>query len=324
MNDRILSRSIKKARWWGEQFGKIQCTIPNDLNVENPVNYYFEPVFAEKNLLFDANGIRACALPGSMRTVYSPTLVFDFGMRAYQKYMRSGDSYWRARWLLHADWAVENQQNNGSMRGGWEFGFDLPDVGAKSPFLNASAQGLALSLLSRTWLETGMEKYRDAAEKAVAPFTKLSGAGGVCILHKEKHRFFETYPSSIRNYILGGHIRALLGLRDMSIYTGCEPSHSLMVEGMETLKSMLPLYDLGYWSRYSLRKGFVHVACLSYHMDLINYLRVLVMITKEQMFSAYSAKFEHYAKSRICHLMAFSGKTAWRLPRLKIFTEGTP
>lgn len=135
---------------------------------------------------------------------------------------------------------------NRCMEGGWIFDFPLPDVGAEHGFINASVQGLAMSLLSRTWIATGDNSYAEAARKAVIPLTKLIKDGGVCRDLEKGRRFFETYPSASPNYVLIGHMRAILGLRDMCILMNDKRAEKLMSEGLETLKTMLPSYDTGF------------------------------------------------------------------------------
>ncbi|HQO20967.1 MAG TPA: D-glucuronyl C5-epimerase family protein [Acidobacteriota bacterium] len=317
MRSQTISKSILRVKWWLSDLPKAAGCISKELDIQYPLPYYFEPVWAERNLTFDERGIKVCRLNGKIE--YSPTQIFDFGIRAYQKHLREGGSYWKKRWLLHANWALENQVRGGAKEGGWIFDFPLPDVGAEPGFLDASAQGLAMSLLTRTWIATGDDCYAEAARKAVIPFTRSTEDGGVCTEFGDGHRFFETYPSASPNYVLVGHMRAILGLRDMSIFMDDRRACGLMTDGLETLKMMLPMYDSGFWSRYSLRKGFPHISCLTYHLNAIDCLRVIHMFTGEDVYKQYADRFAGYASSRRCNIKAIAAKTLWRLPRLHLF-----
>jgi heparosan-N-sulfate-glucuronate 5-epimerase len=315
-----LRRSLSRTRDWLRAMRNpsvIGTRIPSDLDPNFPVVYYLEDHASEAGHAMDEEGVRVSRSAGNVHT-YNPTVILNFGLAAYQKFMRTRDPYWRKRWLAQTDWIVRNQQLEGTFAGGWIFQLHLPDVGTTPGFVNASAQGKAICLLLRAWVHLRDEKYKSAAEAAVLPFTKSMYAGGVCIWYRNLYPFFETYPSDPPNFVLCGHMQAILGLWDLHVFSSNEIARRLARDGIRTLKGMLDAYDVGFWSKYSLTPGLPNVANIAYHRRAIDLLRLLNVITRDPVLHDYATRFEKYLQSKTCNLMAFIGKASWRLPRLRL------
>jgi hypothetical protein len=71
-------------------------------------------------------------------------------------------------------------------------------------------------------------------------------------------------------------------------------------DGFETLKHILPAYDLGYWSRYNLCQApwypEVDPATLGYQRLHVTQLRLLYRLTGETKFQEYAEKFSAQEK----------------------------
>lgn len=90
--------------------------------------------------------------------VYFSIAIFQYGLGAYDLYLKSGDNNMLEKAISCADWAVENQQKDG----GWcTFAFE----NSKNPY-SSMAQGEGISLLLRAHISTGEYKYLKAADLA--------------------------------------------------------------------------------------------------------------------------------------------------------------
>lgn len=90
----------------------------------------------------------------------------------------------------------------------------------------------------------------------------------------------------------------MFGIYDYYRVTKEEKVLSLFNEAIETLKKILPEYDPGYWSKYSLyeKRDLTHfvsaLASVHYHRTHISQLRVLYAITGEKIFKDYADKWD--------------------------------
>ena len=89
----------------------------------------------------------------------------------------------------------------------------------------------------------------------------------------------------------------LFGLNDLTLVNKNELAIELFQRGVQSLKKLLPYYDLGFWSRYYLfdypKK---YVASFTYHSLHYEQLKSLYFITGEEVFLDYSRKWESYSK----------------------------
>ena len=82
------------------------------------------------------------------------------------------------------------------------------------PWLSAMAQGEGASLLTRLHLETGEERYAEAALLALKTMELAVPAGGT-LAEFEGQPFLEEYPTEIPSCVLNGAIFAIWGLDDV-------------------------------------------------------------------------------------------------------------
>lgn len=203
--------------------------------------------------------------------------------------------------LKVAEWFLQNQSSDGA----WKSNFDhvfykgrtLP---MESGWPSALAQGLVISFLTRVYGIFGGEDFLNASVKALNPFEVLSESGGVLALWDGGHNFYEEYPTKPASFVLNGFIFSLLGLYDLSRH-GESKAFYLFEKGVETLKKMLPLYDLGNRSAYDLThytaSSYPNIARWGYHVTHINQLYAMYKITGDDYFYGFFRRWKSYLDS---------------------------
>jgi len=94
-------------------------------------------------------------------------------------------------------------------------------------------------------------------------------------------------------------IFALCGVYDfVRTHPGYALSREIFDEGVETLVRLLPRYDLGFWSRYSLCEADFHPeidpATIGYHYLHIVQLKLMFRLTGREKFQEYARRWESY------------------------------
>ncbi|HEX2204024.1 MAG TPA: D-glucuronyl C5-epimerase family protein [Longimicrobium sp.] len=268
---------------------------------------------------FDEKGVLVFFINKGDRWIYAPTLIFNEAGGMLARWLDQGDEAALRGFRTQMDWACENQVKAGGQRGAWVHHVRRYSAFTfKPPWVNASAQGKGVSLLLRAWILTGEERYREAALMALGPFERDVAEGGVRLHLDDGRVFYETYPSTPPSLLINGFIRALLGFRDVSVFTGDAAAGRVWSEGVETVRAILPRYDTGFWTRYDLREGTFHVHSKSYHDLTINNMILLHRLTGDPFFRDYADRFTGYTQSRWCYFRALACKAAWRATRLNL------
>lgn len=165
-------------------------------------------------------------------------------------------------------------------------------------------QGHAISLLSRAFYHSGGEsKYLKAAMNALKPFRISSANGGVLAKFLGKLNWYEEYPTKPASFILNGFIYALLGLYDLrTISPEAKDAQALFADGMNSLKQMLPLYDMGSVTAYDLRHFTLgiapNLARWDYHATHVNQLLLLSTIDDDPLFAQTAERWIGYMNGK--------------------------
>jgi hypothetical protein len=98
--------------------------------------------------------------------------------------------------------------------------------------------------------------------------------------------------------VLNGMIFALFGIYDfVRVFPENTLAQNIFRDGIETLKKVLPEYDLGFWSRYNLCHADWHPAIdpatINYQRLHIVQLECLYKITGEDIFEEYKQRFQN-------------------------------
>ena len=212
--------------------------------------------------------------------IYFSIGIFQYGLAAYDLYLKTNEQTYLDKLLACADWAVEHQQGDG----GWvTFAHECP----AEPY-SSMAQGEGISMLIRAHLVTKEDKYLDAAAKAKDFMLKPLAAGGTTDYQGSDVYLYEY---TFRPLVLNGWIFSLWGLYDYHKYTADEQSGAVLAATLETLKKKLPEFDIGYWSMYEDGK---RICSPFYHSLHIAQLAVMHDLFGDDIYRAYAEKWAGY------------------------------
>lgn len=258
---------------------------------------------------FDEDGITMLIYRD--QAYYHPVNTAQCGLSAYAWHIAGNDGEASVR--LHADKIISMQDEIGALRYPFAWNFYLSGEDFPVGWTSAMAQGQAMSLLARAYRLTSDEKYLEAGKKALDYLLTPVEQGGVMTtmaeldLSLDDFIFFEEYASTPASYTLNGYMFVLLGLYDWSQLDAVEGyGKSLAAEyfarGINTLKHILPYYDVGGITSYDL--GYITFKKPSkvnaaYHMLHGMQLNVMYEITGEPKFKEYSERWIGYAPLKL-------------------------
>lgn len=249
---------------------------------------------------FTSDGIPLYSFFGEPE-IEHPIVIAQYAFGIFELLYQSGfkDLNLKNKFIGLADWFTKNQVQTAAGTT-WLVKYKIPEYGMWNPWLSALAQGEAISVLCRAAFLTGDEKYTDLAKSALEPFEFEVKDGGL-LNYFDNIPIYEEYPSPIRTVgVLNGFIFSLFGLYDLIMFTNSFKARKLFDQGIDSIKNLLPFYDIGYWSRYYLfdypKK---YTASFTYQSLMAEQLKVLYLITGENIFQNYSNRWLGYTKNFI-------------------------
>lgn len=287
---------------------KQRYPITKDLTTQELKEYYF--VFTENRVSsgadqplikkFDENGIpinQTYVDVSDKEYVYFPISIGQLGLAIFHTYLSSKSDQDKERFLKFCEWFADKKNYDYSEKLGarWLTEVPLPAYHNPGPWPSAFSQSRALSILLRGYQLTGDKHYLELAEKALPSFTVSVDQGGITSF-TEWGPFYEEYTSEVPTLVLNGLIFALCGVYDfIRVVPEHELANKIFTEGIETLKNILPEYNLGYWSKYNLCEADwypkVDPATIQYQKLHVTQLKMLYQLTGEEMFQEYAQKF---------------------------------
>lgn len=227
----------------------------------------------------------------------------QWGLGCYERYLAGEDERWLAGARAGAEILLSDQADDGGWVHRFDYGHTFP---LKAPWLSAMAQGEGASLLARLHVETGEERYAEAALRALRPYSAISAplGGG---------RFPEEYPTDPPSHVLNGGIFALWGLHDVGAVLGDGAARRDFEAGVDALAADLHRWDTGSWSRYDLfPHPVVNVASPAYHALHAIQLRATDRLAPRRELAATAARFEAYGRSPTRRAAALARKGLFR------------
>ena len=212
--------------------------------------------------------------------IYFSIGIFQYGLAAYDLFLKTGEETYKNKLIACADWAVDNQQENG----GWDtFTYKNPEY----PY-SSMAQGEGISMLIRSHIVTENEKYMSAVKKAKELMLKPILDGGTA-----NYRDGEVYLYECTNIplVLNGWIFSLWGLYDYCKYISDDNAKDTLKATLNSLKKKLPEFDIKYWSKYDDGKC---ICSPFYHKLHIAQLNVMYDLFGDRIYKEYADKWENY------------------------------
>jgi heparosan-N-sulfate-glucuronate 5-epimerase len=181
-------------------------------------------------------------------------------------------------------------EHDGELR--WLYDVPISKYRLDPPYASALAQGQIGSLFLRAAHLSDDRELRDAGRRAVRPL--LSPTSDLVTM-TEWGPILEEVPTVPRTHILNGWISALWGLLDVAIEFGDGEADAAYTEGWACVRELLPRYDTGWWTKYSLYPSTpADLAKPIYHRFHIDQLRVLAQLTSERVFTETADRWEAY------------------------------
>lgn len=215
--------------------------------------------------------------------IYFSIGIFQYGLASYDLFLKTGEETYKNKLIACANWAVENQQDDGS----WvTFAYENPE----HPY-SSMAQGEGISMLIRAHIITHDQKYIDAVYKAKDFMLKPIPDGGATDYFGDDVYLYECTHDPL---ILNGWIFSLWGLYDYSKYINDNEVKEVLNRTLNTLKKKLPDFDIKYWSKYEDGK---RICSPFYHKLHIAQLRVMYSLFGDEIYKEYADKWEAYQNS---------------------------
>jgi hypothetical protein len=246
--------------------------------------------------LRDARKLRLSGPP-----VYHPVIVAQYALAQYNLAL-DGDSEAKDIFMRCARWLEDNAVEEPGRRFlVWRYNFPLWTVSVPAGWISGMAQAEGLSVLARSFSKTGSPRTAEVAERVAKCFLYAVEEGGVIFRFSSKACFVEelAYPPFI--HILNGCQIALIGLLE---YLSLFPDRKLQevldtcVRGVEEL---LPQFDTGYWSLYSLGYRW-NLASRHYHHVHVRLFKQLGAVLNNQRFLSFAERWEEYEDSIVSRI----------------------
>lgn len=237
----------------------------------------------------------------SGETIYFSIAIFQYGLGAYDLYLLSEkkDATMLQKAIACADWAIENQQEDGA----WvTFAYETPEY----PY-SAMAQGEAISLLLRVYQETKDNKYLEAAKKS-KDFMLLSFEEGGPTKYEGDDVYLYECPKD--PLILNGWVFSIWGLMDYCKMVGDPATNDVLDRTLKTLEKRLPVFNLRYWSMYEDGK---RICSPFYHKLHIAQLSVMFDLTGKDVYKHFADKWQKYQDNWFYRKLAFVKKASQKV-----------
>ena len=231
--------------------------------------------------------------------IYFSIEIFQYGLGAYDLFLLNNDKKMLTKVKATADWAVNNQQEDGSWR---TFAYENPS----HPY-SSMAQGEGISLLLRAYLELEERKYLDTVKKAIKFMLLPIDKGGTTKYEGEDVYFYECTDDPL---ILNGWIFSLWGVVDYCKYFNDSEVKNILERTLKTLEQKLSDYDIGYWSMY---EDGMRISSPFYHKLHIAQLNIMYELTGKDVYKTYADKFEKYQSNKIYKNIAFVRKAMQKI-----------
>jgi hypothetical protein len=263
----------------------------------------------------DSSGIPMLNYHGQIGLQYNPIAIAQWGLGNYNLYRQTQSQERKQRLLAASNWLCTHLEQNSHGLWVWNHLFDWEyRTTLKAPWYSGLAQGQGISLLGRAYAATGEARYLDAANRAFQSFLASTDEGGVSFTNERGDLWFEEYVVSPPTHILNGFIWAIWGIHDYSLATSNASAHDLFTRAVETLRTNLHRYDLGFWSLYEESGTRLPMLASSfYHRLHIVQLQVMHRLTGDKVFDDYADRWERYAQSRSRRTRALCYKGAFKL-----------
>ena len=245
-------------------------------------------------------------------SIEHPTVIAQYAFGLYELYFRKNysDQELKNKIIKMADWFVENAVDVKGGKG-WLINIDYhPEYRLPYPWISALVQGEAISVLVRAAKINSNNKYEQIAYEALGPFEFEVKDGGL-VNYFNSIPVYEECPTPHKPMIvLNGFIFSLFGLYDLYLLNQNQKAEKLFDQGIDSLKKLLPFFDIGNWTRYFLFDyPQKYYSSFTYHQLAVEQLKALYYLTNDDLFKEYSKRWNSYSSSFIKKTFALFKKS---------------
>jgi heparosan-N-sulfate-glucuronate 5-epimerase len=250
--------------------------------------------------VLDENGIPLCDVRRrfglNSPPVYHPVMTAQYALAQYNLTLE-GNSEAEAIFMRCArsleDNAVEEPQQRFLV---WPYRYLLRTPPVPAGWISGMAQGEGLSVLARSFQKTGSSRTAEVAERVAKSFLYTVEEGGVIFRLSSKSCFIEEIAHPPFIHILNGCQIALMGLFEHLQLFSDPKVQKVLEASVQGIEELLPQFDTGYWSLYSLGYRW-DIASRHYHHVHVRLFRDLGKLLNNAQFSNYAGKWEKYEMS---------------------------
>jgi hypothetical protein len=164
----------------------------------------------------------------------------------------------------------------------WEY--DFPFATGRAPWTSGMAQAVAAQAFARAGTLLSDQNLLDTADSAYAAVPKLLSSSSPA-------KPWVALYSFDRVPVLNAQLQAALSVGDYAAITGNSSAAAMATRMTAAARSLLPKFDTGYWSLYSLKGD---EAPLDYHDYVIGLLRKLATRTGDPVWRSAADRFQTY------------------------------
>ncbi len=198
---------------------------------------------------------------------------------------------------LLESYADELLQTAVTRHGFLAFEYYFPWSGGAPGWVSGMATATGMQAFSTLAKRDGQAKYSDAAHSMLGVFQ--AGPPWGIKIDRPQGTFFLQYSQDKSLLVGNAYAQSILGLDVYAKNSGDTTAASLVSDGVEAAKKILPLYDTGAWSLYyRTPRGPGHESDLSYHQLFESFL-VEMCDRWQQPFCDEADNFARYEKEPV-------------------------
>jgi heparosan-N-sulfate-glucuronate 5-epimerase len=273
---------------------------------DKPVSWGYFIDFSQDDvdkLLTDENGIPMIDY-ATLGKQYNPWFIGHIALGRFSRWKKSGKDYDLERFKILADWFIQNGKStqNGLT---WFYHFDWFNNHHK-PWRSGLSQAHAISTLLRAASVFKDRHYADAARGAVEDMITPIQKGGAAYYWSDNTISLEESIKSKPSSVVNGHLFSVFACWEASQFFTDSRYKETAIKGWQFILNRIDLFDLGYWSCYSLRRGgsIPDIASFHYHDVHIAQMKVSAKITGNKIFTELAERFTNYQQSKWCRFRA--------------------
>jgi heparosan-N-sulfate-glucuronate 5-epimerase len=277
-----VSRKLRNV--WGSALSRgptYERQTPGSSWIDSGVAGYFVD-FREKTA-------RPIALDGAS---LQPVALAQLALGWWERHL-DGDARAGARFDFLADRLARQAVPVGAeLR--WPYTVPVPKYGLTSGWCSAMAQSQVASVFVRQHLRTGEDRWAEQALGALRPLARESEL----VSQTSVGPILEEAPSNPPSHILNGWIYGLWGLWDAAVGLEDTDAARAFATGTAALRAMLPAYDVGWWTRYSLYPHLLtDLAKPFYHRIHVLQLEATARATGHEDLAAAAERWRSYDRA---------------------------